>query len=295
MKKDFNIKAKIDSFSKDLSDLKKLSILREFESQHDRAIYKINVSYTQKKTQKGLLIELFAGGNVAITDSFIKFDKLKSLAAKILLSNSLPSLSDLTSITSLNHFLKNIFIYHIFINKNGDGLSIGVLSRPIGVCNSFHEVVFMKNKCIVDIHILSNKEIRFFIYSSISESQHIFFDFEFDESSYKLVFTEIVSSRFSDDEEVKRVPSYKLVNDKHLGKNGFVQYILLKIQNILKNKLQDENTSFDSMYKLLKDTNMKISVQDELNYFSLWIVTSNDFSNYVLEFYALNKILCKLY
>ena len=277
-----------------LNQNKKYIILREFETQCEKSIFKISVSYENRKNQRGILLELFNTSDNLVTDNFIKFEKLKSLASKILISNTIPNLSDLESISNLDSFIEKNFIYHIFINKNGDGLSLGVLSRPLGVCNSFYEIYFLKNKCTVDILVLPTKEIRFFIYSIVNETQYLSFDLELDESSYKLVFLEITSKKLLTNNEIM-IPSYKLVNDKHMGKNGFIQYVILKIQNIVKDKLNDPNATFEGVIKLLKDTNMKITVSNELNFFNLWIIVNEDLNNFSLEFYSLNKILCMIY
>src|SRR5690606_571783 len=118
---------------------KRFSILREFENN----IYKIVISYNDNK---GIVMELFKEDNSKISDCFITFDKLKSLSAKINMLSVLPILDDLSIVKSLDIFIERIFIYFTLVSYSKEKLSIGVLSRPIGIGNTFYELTFLKTK-----------------------------------------------------------------------------------------------------------------------------------------------------
>jgi hypothetical protein len=270
---------------------KKFCILREYDNIN--IIYKIVISYNIRNGANGILLELFRDDEptVSIYDYFITFDKLKSLSTKIHINNSLPSLVDIhTSIKSLDQFIEKVFIYFTLISISKGKPSINIVARPVGTCNSIYEFTFLKAKCIIDFLVHQNETV-FFIHHAEAETKTLKILLELDEMNFKTIFYELqfYNNGFVDENEVN-VRNFRLSDRKHLSKTGFISYVILKVQEIFKTKYNDNNLTFEGLFDLLKNTQIRLKIENDLTMFSLWLLSDKG-ETVSVDYYTLNRII----
>jgi hypothetical protein len=265
------------------------SILREFEN----IVYKVMISYKTQNSNMGIIVELCKEGEeeVILADHFITFEKLKSISSKIQIYNALPSLADLSSIITLDSFIERIFIYFTLITSKSGKLSVNIVSRPVGICNSIYEFSFLKSKCYIDFIILPN-ETSFFMNSCDAENKFIKLNIDLDESSFKTAFRELYNTKQLDNEISVR--NYTLSDAKHLNKNGFVPYIMIKLQEIFRIRFNEQGITFDALVDILQNCQVKLRIENELSLFSLWLLNISG-EDVAIDFFTLNRIFGKIY
>lgn len=101
-----------------------------------------------------------------------------------------------------------------------------------------------------------------------------------------MLFNEFTATKNNENEIIMN--SFKPLNEKHLAKNGFIPYILVRIQEILKHKLKDQNVKFDDVAKKMKMNVFKTVIKNELKYIDLWMIEYENCFN--IEYYTLRKI-----
>lgn len=104
------------------------------------------------------------------------------------------------------------------------------------------------------------------------------------------------------DEEIV-VKSYRIKEEKVLQKNNIIPLILVKIQEILKLKFSDVNLSIQKAYNLLKNSVVKMNIQNSLNFVDLFMANSvekfdeknnNNISHFSFDYFILKKSESKI-
>ena len=148
----------------ELKQKKIFTIIRELEN----SLYKIALSIEKNdKRDIGLQFRLLKKNSEEIlSQSFITFEKLKNSEAKLNLQNSLSTFDDLYKSASLEDFVRKTVIFNCHLYKKEKSLSIGLLTRPIGLCaNSLYEFTFLNTLCFIDILVIQSTEIKFIVYN----------------------------------------------------------------------------------------------------------------------------------
>jgi hypothetical protein len=190
-------------------------------------------------------------------------------------------------------FLEKVFIHLCYplINKEKK-YSIAVLARPFGVFSyKSYDFEFLKSKCTMDFVILEGKFVSLLIYNKQHENQVLLFDVFLDNICFEFLFKELVNEKdqISGLNEV-RIPSYAFINTKQLNKNGIIQIMILRIQEIFKGRIQRDDITFQEVYEKFKNTVMKIQILNELKDISLWIVNNDNNYKWIVDYYTLMKI-----
>jgi hypothetical protein len=283
--KELNVKKHIEELITQHKESKrKFRIRREFEG----IVYNIVISYKYQNTN-GIMLELYKDSDIAevLYDYFITFEKLKSLCTKLRIENTLPSLADLSIITTLDQFIEKIFIYFTLISASKGKPTVNIVSRPIGICNSIYEFSFLKTKCIVDFLVLQS-EVYFYIYQAESESKYLKVMLDLDESSFNSMVFELRSIS-SEDADTSYIKNYRLSDQKHLNKNGFIPYIIVKLQDMFRVKLKNENLTFDELLAQESMIKLKLRIENELSLYSLWLLTQMN-ESLLVDYYTLNRV-----
>jgi hypothetical protein len=87
------------------------------------------------------------------------------------------------------------------------------------------------------------------------------------------------------------VRSFKHLDEQYLIKGGFVPYIILKIQEIFKIKLKDENIIFEKVVKRINKNVMKICIKDNFKYLGFWIIDM-EINGFNVDYFSLKKVQC---
>lgn len=95
------------------------------------------------------------------------------------------------------------------------------------------------------------------------------------------------------------IKSYRIKEEKVLQKNNIIPLILVKIQEILKLKFNDQNLTITKAYNLLKNSVIKMNIQNSLNFVDLFMANSvekfdekNNFyniSHFSFDYFILKK------
>lgn len=255
-------------------------------------LVKVKISTGSWENDNGVYLSLFQEDNLHC-EIFISFEKVSQFLTKIPIENLLPRNVDIYSITSIDMFLEKVFIHLCYplINKEKK-YSIAVLARPFGVFSyKSYDFEFLKSKCTMDFVILEGKFVSLLIYNKQHENQVLLFDVFLDNICFEFLFKELVNEKdqLSGLNEV-RIPSYAFINTKQLNKNGIIQIMILRIQEIFKGRIQRDDITFQEVYEKFKNTVMKIQILNELKDISLWIVNNDNNYKWVVDYYTLMKI-----
>jgi hypothetical protein len=255
-------------------------------------LVKVKIFTGSWENENGVYLSLFHEENTHC-EIFIPFDKISQFLTKIPIENLLPRNVDIYSITSLDMFLEKVFIHLCYplINKEKK-YSIAVLARPFGVFSyKSYDFEFLKSKCTMDFVILEGKFVSLLIYNKQHENQVLLFDVYLDVSCFDSLFKELVNEKNQTlGENEIRIPSYAFINTKQLNKNGIIQQMIVRIQEIFKGRMQRDDISFPEVYEKFKYTVMKIQILNELKDISLWIVTNDNNYKWTVDYYTLMKI-----
>lgn len=259
----------------------------------NKEIYKITITYGTHNNAKGILLRLYnTTQKNYLTETFISFDKIEIYISRMCIYNSIPRNTDLHYIKTIDDFLEKIFIYHCTAYIEDTGLTLGILTRSLGVCsNRTYEFEFLKTQCVIDFLLLKEGNITLFIYNKLNDSISLQIDVVLDEQSFKMLFTEIDIKTVSINETI--AINYKFTSEKHLSKNGVIPYILLKIQEILKHKTNDINLKLETLsYKFAKNI-YKIQIENELKNIDFFILEYETMYKWIIDYYTLKKIESK--
>lgn len=94
------------------------------------------------------------------------------------------------------------------------------------------------------------------------------------------------------------IKSYRIKEEKVLQKNNIIPLILIKIQEILKLKFSDPNLSIQKAHNLLKNSVLKMNIENYLNFVDLFMVNTfekcdekynSDRSHFSFDYFILKK------
>lgn len=113
-----------------------------------------------------------------------------------------------------------------------------------------------------------------------------------DESSFNSIFSNIENKTFTPLKNENKICNFR-IDEKSLSKNGIISTIILRVQEILKHKLQDPNIKLESTLLKLNNSNMKIHFSDSMNTIEYWVI-SYSLMKWRVDYYSLNKVNSKL-
>jgi len=105
-----------------------------------------------------------------------------------------------------------------------------------------------------------------------------------DYSSFSCLFSEISHSNFDKNENEILIKSYKLKDERYLSKNNLIPSIILKIQEILKLKVENPNSNIQLIHNHFKNAVIKMNLKNNLTFIDLFMNNSIErIGNVVVE------------
>jgi hypothetical protein len=244
----------------------------------------------------GLFIKLYQANTVtAINEIFVSFDRLPGYIRKMNITHSLNKDYHVKYLSSLQAFLEKVFIRHCYAYLE-KVFCVGVFPKPVGVfSNEYYSFEFLKTNCSIEFNVLDNQSVSFIICCKEDETIYIHIDMVIDQNSFNLLFGPFEEGGFTTFEGERKVQHYNFVNMKQLNKNGLIPYILIRVQEILKYKYNNQDLKFEEIASNFKDLVFKMSIENELNGLDFYIFQYVGGLKWTVEYYALKKLESKNY
>lgn len=256
-------------------------------------IFKICLFYS--KNHKGITLKLLNLNGIIICEENISFDKISILLSKMNIDNILSKNSCMQFNSNLKMFMENIFIYFCHCLKKDDinkCASLGVMSKPVGIfTDQIYEFEFLKTICYLDFVITGENLFTMFIFNMSTESIFLRFEMIFDDGSFKSLFKELNSyHEKSESNPIKLIKSYMFASETHIKKKGFINQLLVKIQEIFKIKNNNNDITFNTLGLKYEKSLFKIFVQQKLSDSSLWMINYEGNYKWAIDYFTLKKV-----
>jgi hypothetical protein len=115
-------------------------------------------------------------------------------------------------------------------------------------------------------------------------------DLDMDEDSFNLLFKEICPEKEILTENEICIRNYKFNSEKHLAKHGLIVYLILRIQLIIRHKLNDVDIMLNQVLSKYQLGLFKIQIMNNLTDVDLWIINYEQNFKWEIDYYTLKKV-----